>query len=169
KAAASSCNGIRPAARRIAVRSQRTPKTRSEMPTASCSQRIGKRSSSGPATTTMSASSASAAAAPSDATRQPRTAAAASTIVNASTASTSEARNAADTAAAAPSGSTLICSSIGAQRLSQLQKQRRSGEQAQGLGVRDRLRTPLHAELGEDALEVRFHRLRRDAEDVAHF
>src|SRR5712691_5798987 len=89
-----------PAARRIAFRSQRMPNSNSRTPMTSWSACRGTRSRSGPSARTMSASEARPASAPSPAGLQPRTVAAESTIVSASTASTSELRNAAETAGA---------------------------------------------------------------------
>src|SRR6266850_1304993 len=99
-AAASSCSGTTPAARRIALRSQRMPKRRSSTPITSCRRWSGTRSSSGPRTATISASEANPAAAPSPAGRQPRTVATARTMVSASMASTSDPRKAAEMAGA---------------------------------------------------------------------
>src|SRR3989441_6207491 len=90
-----------PAARRIALRSQRMPKSSRSTPMTSCRRWSGTRSSSGPRPATISASEANPAAAPSPAGRQPRTVATARTIVSASMASTSDARNAAEMAGAA--------------------------------------------------------------------
>src|SRR3984893_16572261 len=75
------------------------PNSKSRMPIASCKRCRGTRSRSGPSATTMRISNARPANAPSPAGRQPRTVATASTIVSASPASTSEARNAPVTAA----------------------------------------------------------------------
>ena len=65
---------------------------------ASCRRCSGTSSRSGPSPATIRTSDARPASAPSPAGRQPRTVATASTMVSASTASTSEARNAAVTA-----------------------------------------------------------------------
>src|SRR3984893_2816585 len=97
-AVASSWSGMMPAERRIALRSQRIPNSSSRTPITSCSRCSGTRSSKGPSATTISASTTRPVNAPSPAGRQPRTVATASTMVRASTASTSEARNAASIA-----------------------------------------------------------------------
>src|SRR3982074_1845535 len=99
--ASSSCNGMIPALRRQALRSQLIPISRSRIPMASCSACSGIWFNSGPSSRTAPANNAKAAPAPSAAGRQLRGVATASTIVNASTTSTSEARKAAPTAGAA--------------------------------------------------------------------
>ena len=100
---------ITPAARRIALRSQRMPKSSRRMPTMSWSVVIGMRPSAGPKIATSSARKIALAPAPSSEERQPRVVPTASTMVSASTHSTSEARNAATKA-------VLACSQVIASR-----------------------------------------------------
>src|SRR5579863_524441 len=76
---------MRPAARKIAFRSQRRPNRIKSAPTAYCRSAIGTRPSNGPSSATMAASAARAAPAPPSAGRQPRISPTASTIVSAST------------------------------------------------------------------------------------
>src|SRR5215475_4959257 len=84
-----------PAARRIALRSQRNPNRSRRVPTTSCTAASGMRASAGPSATTRIASVAKPRPAPASAGRQPRTVPTARTTVSASTNSTSDARKAA--------------------------------------------------------------------------
>ena len=97
KAWVSSRSGMTPAARSIALRSQRIPKSTSRTPTASWSSVIGMRPSAGPSRLTSTASNSTPMLVPSIADRQPRTVPTAITIVIASMNSTSDPRNAAVT------------------------------------------------------------------------
>src|SRR3954452_6776419 len=108
KPAASSRRGMTPAARRIAFLSQRRPKRRTSVPTASCTAPSGMRVSAGPRPSTSSASTARPSPVPVSAGRQPRTVPTASTTVSASTNSTSEARKAARTVGAAWTQTALV-------------------------------------------------------------
>src|SRR5580658_1733327 len=170
----SSCTAITPAARKIALRSQRMPNSSSSVPTASCTLRSGMRASAGPNTATTPDSSSRAAAQPSKAPRHPRTTATASTTVSASTNSTSEARNAAVTVGptcvqltstgggflqrggsewwSGRSGSRLGDGAVQAAHLQELpgEERRQAAEQfADALGERDR-----QGELAADAERV---------------
>src|SRR5262245_26121173 len=88
KAAASSWSGLKPLARRIALRSHCSPKASSSAPTTRRSVSIGIALSAEPSATTTAASVSNPAPTPRSVDRQPRTTPTASTIVSASTAST---------------------------------------------------------------------------------
>src|SRR3954464_9541202 len=92
--ASSSWSALRPAARRIALRSHCRPKTSRKAPTTSRSVSSGITVSAGPSTATTTASRTTAAATPVRLDRQPRAIPAARTIVRASTISTALARKA---------------------------------------------------------------------------
>ena len=100
-AAASSCSAMTPAARRIALRSQRMPNSRSRTPIASCNRPQRHEAEQRAERDDDEREQRQARQAPSAAGRQPRTVATASTIVKASTTSTTELRKAAETAGAA--------------------------------------------------------------------
>ena len=91
-AAASSCSGLYPPARRTAFRSHCRPNDKSSAPTTSRNVEIGIALSAGPSAATIPASTIVAAPSPYIVERQPRTVPTASTIVSASTASTALAR-----------------------------------------------------------------------------
>ncbi len=100
KAASSSRCATRPVRLRIALRSHRMPKSSSSTPTVSCSAWIGTCCKSGPKAATIRASTPRPSRLPATAGRQPWTVPTARMIVNASTASTTEARKAVPSAAA---------------------------------------------------------------------
>ncbi len=91
---ASSCNAFRPAARRIALCSQRSPKSSRKIPTTTWASATGKDRTAAPSTITIAARTTAAIAVPvsADHPLQPLNNPTASTIVNASTHSTPEAR-----------------------------------------------------------------------------
>ena len=91
--ASSSCRALSPLARRIAFRNHCSPKISSNPPTTSRSPPSGIAVTAGPSTATIRASTPTPATTPVIAERQSRPVPAASTIVNASTASTTQARN----------------------------------------------------------------------------
>src|SRR6266498_177298 len=93
----SSCNSFSPAARRIALRNHCSPKISSRVPTTSRSTSSGTTNSAGPSAATTAASATRPATTPVSAERQSRVNPAASMMVNASTASTPQARNTAVT------------------------------------------------------------------------
>src|SRR5581483_3469340 len=92
--ACSSCSALKPAARRIALRSHWSPNTSRSAPTKRRRSRSGTTVSAGPSATTTTASASSAAPRPASAERHPLATPAASTIVSASTVSTALARKA---------------------------------------------------------------------------